>query len=349
MGTLLKVLARNGFDVDLQCLNRLFYLLVLGVFNSVYGTWETIVNSRAIRNTTIDEPPLFIIGHWRSGTTHLHNLLSLDENLAYCSAFQALFPHHFLSSSAAGILLKLFGPSKRPMDNVAFGSHVPHEDEFALVATSAVSPYLKVFFPVDCREEYACLDPQRLPSRAREEWQESLILLLKKLTLLHGKRIVLKSPPHLGRVGTLLEMFPDAQFVHIVRDPYTVYVSTKKLWKDAMSSSHLQVPEPEVIDELILSWYTELFALFERDRDLIPRGALHEMRFEDLEERPLESLRSLYDALDLPGFEPMAKRVSEYLESIRGYKKNAYELDAATYEKVARHWRTTFEQYGYPM
>jgi hypothetical protein len=29
--------------------------------------------------------PLFILGHWRSGTTHLHNLLATDEPFAYPS------------------------------------------------------------------------------------------------------------------------------------------------------------------------------------------------------------------------------------------------------------------------
>ena len=33
------------------------------------------------------------------------------------------------------------------------------------------------------------------------------------------KRIVLKSPAHTARVRVLLELFPKARFVHIIRDP----------------------------------------------------------------------------------------------------------------------------------
>src|SRR5687768_18104609 len=44
-------------------------------------------------------------------------------------------------------------------------------------------------------------------------------------------RSILKSPPHTCRVPTLLRLFPDARFVHIVRDPYAVYPSTLHLWR----------------------------------------------------------------------------------------------------------------------
>ena len=118
--TLLRALARNDFQVDRECLGRLAYLMVLGVFNSIYGACETYFNSEEIEATPIQYPPIFIIGHWRSGTTHLHNLMGVDENLACPTAYQALFPHHFLFSQAGGIVFNLLAPNKRPMDNVAF-------------------------------------------------------------------------------------------------------------------------------------------------------------------------------------------------------------------------------------
>ncbi len=347
LGTLLKVIARNGFQVDAECLGRLAYLLAFGVFNSVYGACETIFNHRDISQACIEQPPLFVIGHWRSGTTHLHNLLSLDENFCSPSAFQALFPHHFLFSQAGGIVFNLIAPSKRPMDNVVFGSAVPHEDEFALAAATAVSPYVRVLFPVTGDPCYTHLDPERLSPDALTRWKEGFILFLKKISISEGKRIVLKSPPHLGRIRTLLELFPDAQFVHIVRDPYLVYASTKKLWRDSFAHAHLQIPEPELVDELILSWYTELFSLFERDRALIPEHGLHELKFEDLDACPKEALAAMYEKLRLPGFEPFHRRLVAYGNSTKDYRKNVHQLDETDRAKVAERWRTTFERYGY--
>jgi omega-hydroxy-beta-dihydromenaquinone-9 sulfotransferase len=348
LGTLLKVIARNGFQVDASCVGRLAYLLAFGVFNSVYGACETVFNQKDIDEVCIEHPPLFVIGHWRSGTTHLHNLLSLDENFCSPSAFQALFPHHFIFSQAGGILFNVIAPSRRPMDNVVFGSHVPHEDEFALAAATAVSPYVRVLFPVTGDPCHTHLDPERLSAVELERWKEGFILFLKKITLSEGKRIVLKSPPHLGRIRTLLELFPDAQFVHIVRDPYTVYASTKKLWRDSFAHAHLQNPSPELVEELILSWYTELFSLFERDKALIPPQGLHELRFEDLEARPVEVLAGTYEKLGLLDFEPFRRRLAAYGKSTQNYKKNLHQLDEIDRARVADRWRATFERYGYP-
>ena len=148
LGNLLRVLARNHLCVDKECMGRLAYLLVMGMFNSVYGACETALSTSLIRGVVIDPPPLFILGHWRSGTTHLHNLLSLDENFTAPTAFQCLLPHHCLFSRNGTTLFNWLAPDKRPMDNMAFSANTPHEDEFALAALSTVSPYMKVLFPV---------------------------------------------------------------------------------------------------------------------------------------------------------------------------------------------------------
>jgi hypothetical protein len=345
--TLLRVLARNGFRVDTPCLGRLAHLTVLAVLNSMYATCEEFFDAREIESVEIREAPLFVIGHWRSGTTHLHNLLSLDENLTCPTAYQASFPSHFIFSQAGSPIFDLIAPKKRPMDNMAFSSSTPHEDEFALAAHSTVSPYMRILFPVTGDNGFTEFDCKKMTSRNLEQWKASLILFLKKLTLSEGGRITLKSPPHLGRVATLLELFPEAQFVHIMRDPCMVYLSTHKLWRDSLAHAHLQVPSPELVDELILSWYKELFALYFRDRDKIPAGQLHELKFEDLEAAPLETLKGMYDTLQLPGFEKLAPRITTYLDSIRGYRKNKFQVSDAVQDKVRANWSEIYKEYGY--
>ena len=347
LSMLIRVLARNDFRVDARCLGRLGYLLVMGVFNSVFGTCETVFNQREFRNVELNGAPLFIIGHWRSGTTHLHNVLAQDENLACPSAYQALFPHHFVFSQVGGPLFNSLAPNKRPMDNVAFFSDAPHEDEFAIAALSGISPYMRWWFPLSETDSSSAFDPLRLDPEALEQWKQALAQFLKKVTFSEGGRILLKSPPHLGRVGTLLEMFPDAQFVHIVRNPYKVYLSTHKLWKDSLAHCHLQIPEPRWIDETILSLYTELFSLFERDRPMIPAGALHELKFEDLEKDPLGSLERIYGTLGLPGFDDFKPRAIRYLDSLKDYRKNEFRLSDADRTRVFSRWSEIFARYGY--
>jgi omega-hydroxy-beta-dihydromenaquinone-9 sulfotransferase len=349
LGTLVRVLARNGFRVDPECFGRLASLLALGVLNSIYSGCETFFNSQDIDGAEIRKHPLFVIGHWRSGTTHLHNLLSLDDNFSYPTAYQASFPHHFIFSQVGGTIFNWIAPKTRPMDNMAFSSDTPHEDEFALAAHSTVSPYMRILFPVTGDQGYAELDPERLSRDKRDKWKASMLLFLKKLSLSDEGRIVLKSPPHLGRVATLLELFPNAQFVHIVRDPYIVYLSTRKLWQDSLAYAHLQVPSPELVDQLILDWYKQLFSLYFRDKDKVPPGQLHEVKFEDLEAAPVETLRRVYTELNLPGFERLEPKVVQYLASIKDYRKNVHQLGRADREKVRTHGAEIFQRYGYPL
>jgi len=347
LGMLLRVLARNGYQVDKQCRGRLSYLVLVGMANSALAAVETLLNGRKMIDAKLDGPPLFVIGHWRSGTTHLHNLLSLDENFLSPTVYQAMFPHHCQWTGRGKYVISWLVPKTRPMDNVDFSGEVPHEDEFALAALSGVSPYLRVLFPVTGDKGYSELDLAKVPPGARDEWKRWTKYFFTKLNRMGDGRPLLKSPPHLGRVGPLLELFPDAQFIHIVRDPYAVYVSTRNLWRKMFFHSHLQMPDPELVEDTIFTWYSELFSLFERDRHLVPAGALHEVKYEDLEQKPEESLENIYRELSLPGIERVLPRVRGYLEAKKDYQKNVFQLDASSRERVAREWRFTFEQYGY--
>jgi hypothetical protein len=71
-------------------------------------------------------PPLFVLGHWRSGTTHLHNLLCLDERAGYTTTFQTVFPNHLFGFHKPLIwLMRLLMPKTRPVDNVPLDPQLP--------------------------------------------------------------------------------------------------------------------------------------------------------------------------------------------------------------------------------
>jgi len=348
LGDWLRVFHRNRSGVAVGFWRRLAFLTAMGVMNSGLRYYETIVFGNRIKRVRIDKTPVFIIGHWRSGTTHLHNLLCLDEHLNCPSTYQTMFPHHFLSSEK--LCRKIFdfiAPSKRPMDNMPFRSHVPQEDEFATAALSTTSPYMRFFFPVTGDPGYSEPDFRQLTPKAQEKWKASMVYFLKKLHFLDGNRLVLKSPPHLGRSSTLLELFPGARFLHIVRNPYTVYMSTRNLWQTTIAYSFLQKTEQAFVDDLILSMYEDFFSIFERDRERIPQASLHELKFEDLEIEPRKTLQMIYINLGLSGFNRFWQNAERYLVSIAGYRKNIYRLDEKSKQRVQQRWRRTFDRYGY--
>jgi len=350
ISTLGKVFLRNRGRVNWRYLPRLALLLFLGGINSYLACLERAADGEDIAAAELVGPPIFILGYWRSGTTHLHNLLSCDPSLTFPTTYQTMFPHHFVYSQPWGsTVFNWFSPRKRPMDNVAINGFTPHEEEMALAGLCGTSPYMQALFPATGDGVYSALDPGKLPPRALAEWRASLRLFLQKLSFSKGKRIVLKSPPHLGRIPVLLEMFPNAKFIHIVRNPYVVYLSARKLWRSGLAYSHLQKADDRQMEEVILSWYTELYALFDRYRDLIPPGNLSELRFEDLEGSPQECLEKLYAELNLPGFERFWDRAAAYLENLGSYKKNNYRLTEEDRIKVGQRWSFTFARYGYPL
>jgi hypothetical protein len=351
LSTLARVLWRNRFRVRPVYLPRLLYLSVLAAINSYLARLEKAADGPGIATAELVAPPIFILGTWRSGTTHLHNLLSCDPRFTCPTAYQVMCPHHFVYSQPWG--MKYFdwlSPGKRPMDNVSIRGASPHEEEMALASLSGVSPYMCMMFPVTQSRGLGVLDPERLPAEALAAWRETFMLFMKKLSYSKGRRIVLKSPPHLGRLRLLLEMFPGAKFIHIVRNPYVVYLSTKKLWQTAWACTHLQkAPDPRTISEIILAWNEELFRLYHRDQGLIPPGSLFELRFEDLERSPRECLERLYHELGLPGFEVFWEKAAAYLKSIAGYRKNTHILTEAERDLVSRRWAFIFRRYGYPL
>jgi hypothetical protein len=170
---------------------------------------------RSIKSTPMPEPPIFIIGHWRSGTTHLHNLMSQDTNFGCVTTFQAVAPEAFLAGQRImRPLIDWLMPHKRPMDNMSLLIDGPVEEEWALANVSPYSFYHYWSFPRTARqhfEKYALF--QDTPENVVRQWKESYTTLLRKATFkARGRQLLLKNPVNTGRIALLLDLFPDANF-----------------------------------------------------------------------------------------------------------------------------------------
>src|SRR4029078_2717757 len=118
------------------------------VMNSLLCWHEELRYGAKWRDVSVP-PPLFVLGHWRSGTTHLHYLLALDDRFACPSLYQVFFPHTFLSTEGGGFsrLPGFLLPEHRAYDNVKQDLTVPCEDEFAMCVWGLMTPYLSGVFP----------------------------------------------------------------------------------------------------------------------------------------------------------------------------------------------------------
>ena len=345
-------LLRLGGGIDRAYLPRVLFVSLTTLVTSPLRLWEQARYGRRIRTTAIRPSPVFIIGHWRTGTTHLHNLLCQDENFGYLTTFQAMAPGFCLvGRGAIKRFLARVAASRYPtrlIDNIPLAFDAPQEDEFAVANLSPHSFVHTFSFPRRAEAFFERCVLFEGPDAVRSQWIDAYLKVLRKATLAcGGKRLVVKNCAHTARIRTLLELFPDAKFVHIHRDPYEVYLSTLHMRRTVLPRSQLQKIEPDRIEAHVLRFYDRLMRRFLDERSLIPDGNLVEIRFEELEVSPLEQLRRVYDGLGLPGFAAAEPAFRSYLDAVADYRKNAYGLGGDVIEKVNAHWPYAFETWGY--
>jgi hypothetical protein len=348
LGEWWALLRRHRFAIDLKHSPRTLVQTTLSVSNSAGARLERLRFGRRIAATSV-QAPLFILGHYRSGTTHLHNLLALDPRCAAPTFFQVLNPHTFLTTErlAAPIADRLV-VRRRYQDEVALGAGVPAEDEVAICTMTGLSPYMGWYFPKGGAGYDRYLTFRGVPDGEVERWGHALTTFLRKLTLRYGRPLVLKSPPHTARIRLLLGLFPDARFVHLHRDPYAVFGSTRHLIRAVHPVFRFQECPPPDGEDQILGIYAEMYDAYFGERGLIPEGRLCEVGFEDLERDPVGVIRSVYGCLGLEGFEEFRPRLETYLASISGYRKNRHEdLPEPLRRRIAKAWGRSFDEWGY--
>jgi hypothetical protein len=344
----MRLLSRNRFRIHWSCLHVVTYVTFVSMGHTLLRGVQQLIFGRRVARTPIDRPPIFIIGHWRTGTTLLHEFLALDERHVGPSTYECMEPNHFLLTE--GLIsrwLPFFSLSVRPMDNMAAGFNRPQEDEFALCNLGLPSPYLTVAFPNHPPQFEEYLDLEGLSPRALATWKRKFLRFLKELTFKHDKRLVLKSPTHSCRIKVLLEMFPDARFVHIVRDPYVVFPSTVNLWKSLYLTFGLQRPTFQGLEEHVLKTFNRVYDKIEEGKGLIDFDRFYELRYEELVGDPVGEMAKLYDHLGLGEFDKVLPRLQAQLAGTADYQTNRYQLSDQQRAEVARRWGPVIRQYGY--
>jgi omega-hydroxy-beta-dihydromenaquinone-9 sulfotransferase len=345
----MRLLSHNRFAVHLTHLYIAVVVTLVSIFHTLLRWLQRDVYGSKPANTPIKDAPIFIIGHWRTGTTLLHELLILDERHTYPNTYQCLEPNHFLlTEHLVRRYLPFLMPSRRPMDNMKAGWDRPQEDEFGLCMMGQPSPYLMVAFPNRPPMDQDAFSLETLPPRKREAWKKAFLNYLRHLNYKDPRRLILKSPTHSCRIRTLLELFPDARFIHIVRNPYVVFPSTVNLWKALFETHGLQKPNNFGLDEYVMNTFTMLYAKLEEGRRLVGPGRFVELRYEDLIRDPVAGMQQLYAHLGLDGFEKVKPRIEAYLAANRDYQTNRYpNLSEQTRAEIARRWGNVIQQYGY--
>ena len=202
-------------------------------------------------------PPLFIVGHWRTGTTMLHELLALDPQFRCPTTYECMAPAHFLVTG--GLVTRHLGrllPPHRPLDEMRLRWDLPQEDEFALRQPGGAQPLPGLGLPA----------PAQSPGRSGST---------RAIFPPPDRRALAASPPAFPApwppsgpgpprpqvapahrpLGLLAEMFPGAGFVHAVRDPYQMVPSFLVAWRRMAEARSASSPDAasDLDDSLLAS------------------------------------------------------------------------------------------------
>jgi len=336
-----------------------YYPKVLGSYllnflNAPFRWYERKYIDPKIRLEKIEYPPVFIIGHWRSGTTHLHNLVTRNPEMAYVTTFQSLFPNNMVNRVGRKLFLlflKLALPPTRIADSVELSPEYPEEEEFTLGMKVPVSYYFFWLFPKQTKEFYnKYIEFAELPPEMVEEWGEEYSLLIKKaIRNTKGKIFVSKNPPNTGRIPQLLKVFPDAKFIYIHRNPAEVYSSTLHFLKQLLPKLEYHTITDQQVEENMIYVYRSLLKKYLDDRKTVPAGNLYEMKYDDLMTDPVREMENIYRQFNFPEYESGIELVKQHLDETKDFSGNKLELTDEQCERVKREFGFAFAEWGYEL
>ena len=347
--TFLKVLWDNKFDVDLKYFLRLLYAVSLLIVLTPLRFSQKLRFHRKIKKTEIKEDPIFIIGHYRTGTTYLMTLMAYDKSKGYVSNIEGYATLFYLGfPKFTRWIIETSLPEVRPMDNVILGADEPTEEEYCIGTFTPYGYYTGFIFPrnFDLYSKFLTFDgmPKHL-----KKWKKKYYYLVQMLTLgYNGKPLFLKNPVLSYRIKELLDLFPNAKFIHTYRNPYMVYLSTVKFFDEVFTIYTLQNWDKEKMKQDILKNFKLLYECHERDLHLIPEERIVHVKYEDFIKEPAEMMEYIYKKLKLEGWDEYKENIIAYAESQkREYVPNTHTIDNDVIIRVNKYWDEYREKYGY--
>ncbi|GAB4131633.1 MAG: sulfotransferase [Rhodothalassiaceae bacterium] len=350
LATLLRIAAECGplqhgargrfYGAFAAALGRLPFSLAEAAYTAMR---RTAVESRA-------EAPVFILGHWRSGTTHLYNVLSKSPHFAYVSPFATALPHDFLLlGRMLAPMLKKKLPAHRYIDNIPVEPDSPQEDEIALANMTPLSFYHALYFPGRFEHFFARgLFFDGVDAAGIMAWQRMLKRYYAKLMIAQpGRRLLIKNPVYTARPEMLRAMWPDAKFIHIHRNPARVFLSMRNFWQALFRQFALADWSKVDIDAVILATYERMMAAYVRETEGWPEDRLIELSFEEFQRDPMACVERIHERLDIAGYAESEPCYRRYLESVSGYRKNSYERADEAGAIIGERWRPFIERWGY--
>ena len=284
-------------------------------------TTRLLVQDLVIRHPEILElpvpSPIVILGLPRTGTTHLHNLMSCDpglRSLPYWESLQPVPPAETQPTPG-----QPDPRMKRCQQSLRLLTYVmplyPLMHEMACDLPQEEIQLLAVDFSTMLFEWISHVPSYRDWYRANDQTPAYRYLrkLLQVLQWLRGgARWVLKSPQHLEQIRQLLGVFPDAKIVQTHRDPVAVTASlcTMLAYVARMQTEHVDLIE---VGRYWSARVEDLLRASVRDRSLVPDDQVLDVRFHEFMADDGNIVKRVYEFAEQPMTEEVQRAVHSFM------------------------------------
>jgi hypothetical protein len=175
------------------------------------------------------------------------------------------------------------------------------------------------------------LDPERLRTALEPRPRglaEALRRVFQEYANSYGKpRYADKTPSYVQHIPLLAALFPDARFVHVIRDGRDVALSFRRLPFG-----------PDTLDEAALFWRSRTLTGRRAGAALGPQRYF-EVHYEDLAREPEKHLQQICEFVDIP-YDPAMLRFNEHADRLMATGvPGAHERLASPPALAARTWR----------
>ncbi len=329
-------------------IRRTAFLIQSALWSTLFARVEQVRYGRKMAASDCPPDPIFIIGHWRTGTTYLHQLLNLHPGFHAPTLFEVAIPEGFMVSGGYyKPVMNYLVPSVRPMDNVVLGMNEPQEDEYALLRMTGFSPLCRLIFPEE-KEFFLKKIPGFLPQGQQLElWKSKLQIFFKKMTCRTGKTIISKNPFNALRIPLLAELFPGARFIHITRHPEDVIPSSIHMFRIVQQQNIMNRNFHNPITADIIPLLDHFWTTIRNEMDALDPRRTTWIRYEDLVAKPNETVENLLKTFNLPVPPDFGKKLTEYTRNLSGYQTNKYSLPEEDRHQIRKALGHHYQAFGY--
>jgi hypothetical protein len=319
------------------------HTLLVGLAKNRLFVQELLTREPQIRDVSI-ERPIVIVGQPRTGTTHLHNLLSSDPALRSLPYWESMCPVPPPGQAderiAAAEMATEFTNAAMPLfvRMHEMDAHHVHE-EIQILAMEFATMLFDSMMPLPSyREWYKAHD--------HTPHYEYLRTVMQAMTHLRGgDRWVLKSPQHLEQLPVLHRVFPDATVLITHRDPVSV---TASLVAMLSYTARLQQasPDPLAIGAYWRRQEKEMLDAVVRDRDVVPASHSLDVLFTEFMADDLAMVERIYHLAEQP-LDASARHAHErYLAGHQRDRHGKVVYDLEPFGLDARDLREHFADYS---